>query len=357
MFLSKTKIFLFLLTIDHSASTPIPSGECHETTRNCPIKQAVDTYNTSATIALYGLIEEWDTSLVTDMSALFVNLGQGPLFFQNHDFNEDISKWDVSNVNTMQDMFHGAVEFNADISEWDVSKVDNAIDMFAGATDFNADISEWNMSPNQIQMMFHEASAFDQDISKWDFSKVFSTTNMFNKATAFNNGGKPLTLNTGSKLVNTRAMFAFCTSFDQTVTMYTGQVTSMFGMFYETTAFTNGGVPLTIDMPVGALDVDNLMFKNSAYQVIATQATLESRMSSLILNPGDGGDCDLTYVPGGSFTCTFFKILSQVPEDISRDLFNCSLYPGLPAEEWVKEDWVNASNATALKEAYNSLQC
>ena len=118
--------------------------------------------------------------------------------------------------------------------------------------------------------------------------------------------------------------------------------------------------PLTIDMPVGALEVANMMFTNSAYQLLTTQAnSLESRMSSLVLNPGDGGGCDLMYVQGGGFNCTFFKILSQVPEDISRDLFNCSLYnPALPAEEWVKEDWVNASNATALKEAYQTLgQC
>ena len=38
----------------------------------------------------YGHISYWDTSKVTDMSELFKD---------KKDFNEDISKWDTSNVN------------------------------------------------------------------------------------------------------------------------------------------------------------------------------------------------------------------------------------------------------------------
>ena len=250
MFLSKTKIFLFLLTIDYSASIPIPFGSCNNRW-SCPIKQAVDTYQTQTTIDLYGLIKDWNTSLVTDMSELFVT--DSTIFYTNN-FNEDISKWDVSNVSSVEDMFNLATEFNADISKWD-------------------------MSPTYVERMFLQASAFDQDISKWDFSKVSDTSNMFTKATAFNNRGKPLGLNTGPKLVSTRAMFAFATSFDQTLTMDTSGVVDMGYMFYETTAFTNGGVPLTIIMPVGA-NVE-MMFTNSAYDPF---------------NP-PGGEC-----PAGTYT-------------------------------------------------------
>ena len=40
----------------------------------------------------------WDVSLITNMSSL-----------QNKTtFNDDISSWDVSNVNTMRNMFSGA---------------------------------------------------------------------------------------------------------------------------------------------------------------------------------------------------------------------------------------------------------
>ena len=38
-------------------------------------------------------------------------------------FNQDISKWDVSNVRYMDSMFFGCNAFNQDISKWDVSKV------------------------------------------------------------------------------------------------------------------------------------------------------------------------------------------------------------------------------------------
>jgi len=42
--------------------------------------------------------------------------------FMNSKFNNDISKWDVSNIEYMNYMFSNS-EFNQDISDWDVSKV------------------------------------------------------------------------------------------------------------------------------------------------------------------------------------------------------------------------------------------
>ena len=49
-------------------------------------------------------------------------------------FNQDLSKWDVSNVTNMSEMFFKAKEFNQDISGWDVSKVTNC-DQFSYLTD------------------------------------------------------------------------------------------------------------------------------------------------------------------------------------------------------------------------------
>ena len=54
-----------------------------------------------------------DTSLITDMSYLF----------QHSNFDEDISKWNVSNVKTMEFMFCSS-NFDEDISKWDVSNVE-----------------------------------------------------------------------------------------------------------------------------------------------------------------------------------------------------------------------------------------
>ena len=49
--------------------------------------------------------------------------------FEYSDFNGDISKWDVSNVTNMEDMFFRS-EFNGDILNWDVSNVTNMASMF-----------------------------------------------------------------------------------------------------------------------------------------------------------------------------------------------------------------------------------
>ena len=38
------------------------------------------------------------------------------LFYEFKDFNENLSKWDVSNVTNMENMFNGCRNFKGDIS-------------------------------------------------------------------------------------------------------------------------------------------------------------------------------------------------------------------------------------------------
>ena len=84
-----------------------------------------------------------------------------------------IEGWDVSNVTNMSFMFWNALEFNKNISKWDVSSVTNMSYMFYRAKAFNQDISKWNVSNvTDIDCMFYDAYAFNKDISKWDVSKV-----------------------------------------------------------------------------------------------------------------------------------------------------------------------------------------
>ena len=47
-------------------------------------------------------------------------------------FNQDISKWDVSNVTNMSHMFYNCVSFNKDISKWNASNVRYKNNMFDG---------------------------------------------------------------------------------------------------------------------------------------------------------------------------------------------------------------------------------
>ena len=93
-------------------------------------------------------LNDIDTSLITDMSGLFCRTGRSA-------FNGDISKWNVSNVESMADMFNKSA-FNGDISNWDVSKVRYMGWMFA-YSNFDGDLSKWNVDNNCMTgNMFYE---------------------------------------------------------------------------------------------------------------------------------------------------------------------------------------------------------
>ena len=110
-----------------------------------------------------------DVSQVTDMYCVF----SGP----NSVFNGDISGWDVSNVESMNNMFHGS-RFNGDISGWNVSNVKNMFAMFQCSA-FNGDISNWNVSRVETMACMFQDSQFNGDISRWDVSSVVDMGDMF----------------------------------------------------------------------------------------------------------------------------------------------------------------------------------
>ena len=103
------------------------------------LKKAVNLWNENRDEALkkYAHISNWDTSLIEDMSYLF-------LFHK--EFNEDISNWNVSNVKNMEDMFHFCHSFNQSLNIWDVSKVENIKYMFCKCSKFNQPLNDWNVS-------------------------------------------------------------------------------------------------------------------------------------------------------------------------------------------------------------------
>jgi surface protein len=57
--------------------------------------------------------------------------------FEESAFNQDISNWNVSNVNNMAGMFYHAYKFNQLIGNWDVSNVTDMEGMFHRAKSFN----------------------------------------------------------------------------------------------------------------------------------------------------------------------------------------------------------------------------
>ena len=105
------KLYKYLLLL------MIPLFVCgQEPITNNNISDAVNLWlsDQDAAEQLYGEIEYWDVSAVTNMSYLFYNAVT---------FDQNIGSWDVSSVTNMSYMFYDSSVFNQDISGWDVSSV------------------------------------------------------------------------------------------------------------------------------------------------------------------------------------------------------------------------------------------
>jgi surface protein len=106
-------------------------------------------------------------------------------------FNSSLKNWDVSNVETMYDMFDGCTVFNPihGLSAWDVSKVQDMSYMFNRCTVFNQDISNWDVSQvRSMYEMFYQCIAFNPShgLARWNVSQVFDMEYMFYGCTLFN---------------------------------------------------------------------------------------------------------------------------------------------------------------------------
>ena len=116
-----------------------------------------------------------DTSKITDMSMLFEVCKE----ISNIDF--DVSKWDVSNVKNMRNMFDECRNFTGKgLENWDVSNVTNMRYMFNNCRNFNSDLSNWDVSNvEDMTCMFYNCKKLNFDLSKWDISKVKDMAVMF----------------------------------------------------------------------------------------------------------------------------------------------------------------------------------
>jgi surface protein len=182
---------------------------------------------TSLRSMLYGAtafnqdIGRWNTSNVTDMSYMF---------FRATTFNQDISNWDTAAVTDMHSMFYGATTFNQDIGVWDTSNVTDMSGMFFRATTFNQDISNWDTAAvTNMHSMFYGATTFNQDIGGWDTSNVTAMRWMFEGATAFN---QDIGVWDTSNVTAMRWMFEGATAFNQNLSRWdVSNVTDMIGIF------------------------------------------------------------------------------------------------------------------------------
>ena len=119
----------------------------------------------------------WDTSNVKSMSSMFSYAVV---------FNEPIDAWNTSSVTEMGFMFHGAHSFDQPIGSWDTSRVTEMSGMFEDAIVFNQPLRAWNTSSvRDMTMMFKGARAFAQSIGNWDMSAARYETDMFDGAVSF----------------------------------------------------------------------------------------------------------------------------------------------------------------------------
>ena len=86
------------------------------------------------------LLNEIDVSNITDLSCVFLDHD----ILKNKNF--DISKWDVSNCENMNNIFDGCKEFDCDLNNWNVSNVKTIYCGFRGCKSFDMNnISNWNL--------------------------------------------------------------------------------------------------------------------------------------------------------------------------------------------------------------------
>ena len=110
-----------------------------------------------------GHISKWNVSYITNMSELFK---------EKTTFNNDISNWDTSNVTNMNGMFYRTYAFNQDISNWNISSVTDMKNMLNRTYAFNQDISGWNTSNvTNMSSLFYNARKFNKPLNNWNTSK------------------------------------------------------------------------------------------------------------------------------------------------------------------------------------------
>lgn len=215
-------------------TSPVPSATPSYSTRifenKDDLKHAIDEYAASKSGPPPN---EWDVSRVNEFSELF---------FQNSDFNEDISAWDTSAVTSMRGMFFRAAAFNQSIGDWDTSTVADMSMMFEYASTFNQDIGAWDTSAvTDMSRMFADASAFNRDISAWDTTSVNNMRLMFEYASTFDQDIRAWNV---SSVTNLFRMFRHAYSFNQDISAWdVSAVNEMRSMFDSAAAFNQSLCP------------------------------------------------------------------------------------------------------------------
>lgn len=99
-----------------------------------------------------GDLSSWNVANVTDMTHAF----------SESSFTGDISGWNTASVLNMRRMF-SRTAFNGDISGWDTSQVFDMSEMFYMAQNFSQDLSDWDVSNVNNYENFALSSGFESN--------------------------------------------------------------------------------------------------------------------------------------------------------------------------------------------------
>lgn len=138
-------------------------------------------------------IKRWNTSELKSMKQGFdiENILTGPAKLGHDQFNEDLSSWDFSKVETTEKLFRGLKAFNnggIPPYGWHTGSVNNISGMFEDCVSLDVDLSSLDMSSvTNAQRCFKNArSVVASGIGSWDMGMCTDLRSMFEDATSFN---------------------------------------------------------------------------------------------------------------------------------------------------------------------------
>jgi surface protein len=114
-----------------------------------------------AELPKFGAMPRWDTSKVTNMDLAFASStserksrkseSSHPVKFT--EFNADLSKWDVSSVTSMRDMFSDCRDFEGvGLETWNTERVETMAGIFRNCETFATDVSGWKGKVTETPM-------------------------------------------------------------------------------------------------------------------------------------------------------------------------------------------------------------
>ncbi|MCG8583022.1 MAG: DUF285 domain-containing protein, partial [Bacteroidales bacterium] len=154
------------------------------------------------------------------------------------------------------------------IEQWGAIQWSTMEEAFLGASklQLNASGAPDLTNATSLNRMFQDCEDINADISHWNVSNIKDVSFMFYNATAFNNGGQPLDWgNNTANFEDMTRMFMRAENFNQNVSGWNvNNVTTLEGMFQNAKKFNNGDKPLNWTFN-SVSDIDKVFMNATAF--------------------------------------------------------------------------------------------